>query len=89
MDLQEKGLAHESQGALVVDVATGRAIPKKSLHVLSANQMVLHLYATSDLATIIQREQDYHPDQILYVADNRQSMHFTQVFRAAKKAGLW
>jgi arginyl-tRNA synthetase len=46
------------------------------------------LYATSDLATIIQRNQDYHPDEIIYVADNRQEMHFHQVFRVAKKAAL-
>ena len=45
-------------------------------------------YATTDLATIIQREEDFHPDKIWYVVDNRQELHFTQVFRCAKKAGL-
>lgn len=47
------------------------------------------LYATSDLGTILQREEDYHPDGIIYIADERQSMHFTQVFRTAKKAHIY
>ena len=47
------------------------------------------LYATSDLGTILQREEDYHPAGIIYIADERQSMHFTQVFRAAKKAHIY
>ena len=48
-----------------------------------------YLYATSDLGTIWQREKDFHPDNIIYVVDNRQSMYFTQVFRAAKKAHIY
>lgn len=83
----EKGLAHESQGALVIDVATEEDTKEIPPCIVRKSDGAA-LYATSDLATIIQREQDYHPDQILYVADNRQSMHFIQVFRAAKKAGL-
>ena len=46
------------------------------------------LYTTTDLATIIQREEDYHPDEIIYVVDKRQELHFVQVFRCAKKAHL-
>ena len=45
-------------------------------------------YATSDLATIIQREQDYKPNHYIYVADKRQELHFTQVFRVSKKANI-
>ena len=48
----------------------------------------LALYATSDLATIIQREQDYKPNHYIYVADKRQELHFTQVFRVSKKANI-
>ena len=48
-----------------------------------------YLYATSDLATIWQREKDFHPDDIIYVTDARQTMHFTQVFRAAKKSHIY
>ena len=45
-------------------------------------------YATTDLATIIERETLFHPDELWYVVDNRQSLHFTQVFRCARKASL-
>lgn len=48
-----------------------------------------YLYATSDLGAIWQREKEFHPDEIIYVVDGRQSMHFTQVFRAAKKTGIY
>lgn len=48
-----------------------------------------YLYATSDLGTIWQRKKDFHPDDILYVVDGRQSMYFVQVFRAAKKTGIF
>ena len=46
------------------------------------------LYATSDLATIVDREQDFKPDRYIYVVDKRQGMHFEQVFRVAKRAGI-
>ena len=46
------------------------------------------LYDTTDLATLVQRERDFHPDKVLYLADKRQSLHFEQVFRAARKAGI-
>lgn len=46
------------------------------------------LYGTTDLATLVQREEDYHPDQVIYLADKRQDLHFLQVFRAAKKTGI-
>lgn len=48
-----------------------------------------YLYATSDLGTIWQRKRDFNPDEIIYVVDARQSMYFTQVFRAAKKTGIY
>lgn len=46
------------------------------------------LYNTTDLATIVWRMQDYHPDEIIYVVDKRQELYFTQVFRCARKTGL-
>ena len=46
------------------------------------------LYATTDLATIVEREKLFQPDEIIYLADKRQSLHFTQVFRVAKKAKI-
>ncbi len=83
----DSGVAHESQGALVIDVeeeTDTKTIPPCIVRKSDGAA----LYATSDLATIIQREQDYKPDEIIYVADNRQEMHFNQVFRVAKKTNL-
>ena len=76
--LNSKGLMYESQGAMVVDVAEDSI--KKSDD--------SNIYATTDLATIIQRTKEWKPDMIWYVVDSRQSLHFTQVFRCAKKANI-
>lgn len=86
-DMIDKGLAHESQGAMVVDVAEETDAKEIPPCIIRKSDGAA-LYATSDLATIIQRVQDYNPDEIIYLADKRQEMHFTQVFRTAKKAGI-
>ncbi len=83
----ESGLAHESQGALIIDVAEENDTKTIPPCIIKKSDGA-SLYATSDLATIIQRTQDYHPDEIIYITDNRQEMHFTQIFRVARKAGL-
>ncbi|MFR3649521.1 MAG: arginine--tRNA ligase [Enterocloster aldenensis] len=85
--LVDKGLAYESQGALVVDVAE-ETDTKEIPPCLIRKSDGASLYATSDLATIVEREQDFHPDRYIYVVDKRQGMHFEQVFRVAKKAGI-
>ena len=85
--LVDKGLAHESQGALVVDVARDTDT-KEIPPCLIRKSDGASLYATSDLATIVEREQDFKPDRYIYVVDKRQSMHFEQVFRVAKKSGI-
>lgn len=85
--LVDKGLAYESQGALVVDVAE-ETDSKEIPPCLIRKSDGASLYATSDLATIVEREQDFHPDRYIYVVDKRQGMHFEQVFRVAKKAGI-
>ena len=85
--LIDKGLAYESQGALVVDVAE-ESDSKEIPPCLIRKSDGASLYATSDLATIVEREQDFHPDRYIYVVDKRQGMHFEQVFRVAKKAGI-
>ena len=85
--MRASGVAEESSGALVIPVAEDgdkEEIPPCIL--LKSDGATL--YATTDLATIVQREEDYHPDKILYVVDKRQSLHFVQVFRAARKAHL-
>jgi arginyl-tRNA synthetase len=84
--LREAGVAVESEGALIVEVAEPddtRELPP----LLLTRSDGSYLYSTSDLATLEQRaEEDY--DLVLYVVDARQGLHFDQVFRAAAKAGL-
>ena len=85
--MKEKGLAYESNGALVVDVAQetdSKEIPP--CIILKSDGAAL--YTTTDLATISERERLYHPDQIVYITDKRQELHFQQVFRTARKCGL-
>ena len=80
MDLSEKGLAKESDGAICVFLE-GYEVP-----MIVQKQDGAFLYATTDLATIQYRMRDWHPDAILYVVDHRQSLHFEQLFAIAK---LW
>lgn len=85
--MKEDGYAYISEGALVVDVA--KEDDKKEIPpciILKSDGA--SLYETTDLATIVQREQDFHPDSILYVVDKRQELHFEQVFRCARKTHL-
>ena len=86
-DLIDKGLAYESQGALVVDIAE-EGDSKELPPCIVRKSDGAALYATSDIATLVQREQDFHPDKYVYLADKRQDLHYTQFFRVAKKAGI-
>ncbi len=85
--MKEDGFAYISDGALVVDVKedtdTKEIPPCMILKSDGAS-----LYNTTDLATMVWRMQDYHPDEIIYVVDKRQELYFTQVFRCAKKTGI-
>ena len=86
-DLKNRGLAVLSEGAWVVPVAEDgdkKEVPPMIL-VKSDGSAI---YATTDLATILQRMQDWKPEKMLYVTDKRQNLHFEQVFRAAKKSGI-
>ena len=85
--LEGKGLLKESQGAMVVEVAKDTDT-KEVPPCLIRKSDGAALYATSDLGTIIEREEDFHPDRYIYVVDKRQEMHFVQVFRVAKMAGI-
>lgn len=85
--MKKDGYAYISNGALVVDVA--EETDKKEIPpcmILKSDGA--SLYETTDLATIIQRKQDYDPDEIIYVVDKRQELHFVQCFRCARKTGL-
>ncbi len=85
--LKDEGYARYDEGALVVDVqeeSDKKEVPP--CMILKSDGAAL--YDTTDLATLVEREQDYDPDQVIYVVDKRQELHFTQVFRCAKKAGI-
>ena len=85
--LKDEGYAHYDEGALVVDVQEeddNKEVPP--CMILKSDGAAL--YDTTDLATLVEREQDYHPDEVIYVVDKRQELHFTQVFRCAKKTGI-
>ncbi len=98
----DKHLARESEGALVVDVAKEGEhipIPKKSEDEPQRYKNPMppaiikkynggDLYATTDIATILMRNRDYSPDEIVYITDNRQTTHFKQVFRCCKLAEI-
>ncbi len=86
-DLKDRGLAIQSEGAWVVPVAeeTDKKEVPPMILVKSDGSAI---YATTDLATLVQRTQDWNPDKVLYVTDKRQNLHFEQVFRAARKSGI-
>ena len=86
-DMKKGGYAYESDGALVVDVKeetdTKEVPPCMILKSDGAS-----LYNTTDLATIMDRMENYHPDKLMYLTDKRQELYFEQVFRCARKTGL-
>lgn len=85
--LEEKGVVEVDDGAKIVRIA--EESDKKTMPpLLLQGKSGAYLYATSDVATIYQRMKDFDPNYILYVVDNRQRLHFEQVFRACIKSGL-
>ncbi len=85
--LNEKKLLYKNLGALVVDVTElDDTEPIPPIIIKKSDDS--NLYSTTDLATIIQRQKEITPNKYWYVVDNRQSLHFKQVFRCAKKAEL-
>ena len=86
-EMIDKGLAYESQGAMVVDIQE-EGDTKELPPCIVRKSDGAALYATSDLATLVEIEKLYQPDAYIYLADKRQELHFTQVFRVAKKAGI-
>ena len=85
--MKDDGYAYISEGALVVDVkAETDAKEVPPCMILKSDGA--SLYNTTDLATIVWRMKEYHPDEIIYVVDKRQELYFTQVFRCARKTRL-
>lgn len=85
-DIKARGLAKEDDGAWIIPVERpddNKDYPPFML----LNSRGASMYHTSDLATILDRVQTYKPDQMLYVVDQRQALHFEQVFRAAEIVG--
>lgn len=85
--MKDEGFAHEDQGALVADIKEETDVKEIPPCIILKSDGA-SLYATTDLATIVERMKLYQPDEICYLADKRQEMHFIQVFRTARKTGL-
>lgn len=85
--LKDDGIAYLSDGALVVDVQeeTDKHEVPPCLVVKSDGAS---LYATTDLATVVMRMKEINPDSMVYLADKRQELHYTQFFRVSRKANF-
>jgi arginyl-tRNA synthetase len=81
--LKEKGLARESEGAMVVFFEDENLAP-----LIVQKKDGAFNYATTDLATIRYRVEELNADQIVYVTDERQQLHFRQVFSTAEMMGF-
>ena len=85
--LNEKGITEEDDGALIIRVAEGDKDKTPPVMLRASSGAVL--YHTTDIATLVDRKAEIDPDLIVYVVDQRQALHFEQVFRAAVKAGWY
>lgn len=85
--MKKEGYAHESEGALVVDVKE-ETDTKEIPPCMILKSDGASLYNTTDLATIMERMEKINPDQLIYVVDKRQELYFEQVFRCARKTKL-
>lgn len=86
-DLKAKGITEVSDGALVIPVQEESDTKEVPPCILVKSDGAA-IYATTDLATMVQRMADYKPGKLLYLTDKRQALHFEQVFRAAKKGAI-
>ncbi|MBN1684589.1 MAG: arginine--tRNA ligase [Gammaproteobacteria bacterium] len=84
-DLLKRKIAVESEGAIVIFLSEKENRTPPPLLLKKSDGA--YTYAATDLATILQRGDMFHPDAILYVVDARQKEHFEQVFEAARLAG--
>ncbi len=84
---EQQGFAYESEGALIMDVAE-ESDEKPMPPIILRKSNGAQIYASTDLATIRERMETLDPDEIWYVVDARQGLHFEQVFRCARKTGM-
>ena len=85
--MREEGYAYESEGALVVDVKEETDTKEMPPCMILKSNGATN-YETTDLATIIERKKLFGADEMIYVVDKRQGLHFEQVFRCSRKTGL-
>ena len=85
--LNNKNLLQSSEGAKIVDIKEENDTKEMPPFIFQKSNGA-YLYGTTDLATIYERMEKFNPDNILYIVDNRQSLHFEQLFRVANKSGL-
>ena len=85
--LKDNGYAYISEGALIVDVKEDSDKQPMPPIIIQKSDGA-SLYGTTDLATIWERVKSYSPNEIIYVVDKRQGLHFEQVFRCAKKCNI-
>ncbi len=81
--LESTGLARESEGALVAFFDGDKLPPcivRKSDGAFN--------YAATDVATVLSRVEEFNPAAIIYVTDERQQLHFRQVFALARQLGV-
>ena len=85
--MKDGGYAYISEGALVVDVKEDTDTKEMPPCIILKSDGA-SLYNTTDLATIMEREEKYDPDRFIYLTDKRQDLYFEQVFRCAHKTKL-
>lgn len=85
--LKEKGFAVESEGAIVFNIKQDDDNKKMPPLILFKGDGAV-MYGTTDCATVVERVDLYNPAKIIYIVDQRQSLHFEQVFRAVRKSGI-
>ena len=85
--MKADGDAYLDDGALVVDIKEDDDTKEMPPCMLLKSDGA-SLYTTTDLATLVERMELFKPDEIIYVVDKRQGLHFEQVFRCARKTKL-
>jgi arginyl-tRNA synthetase len=90
-DLLERGIAREDEGAVCIfwDEIDGapKALRKQKTPFIVRKKDGAFLYSTTDIATVQHRKDHFHADRALYVVDNRQGLHFQQLFAVMKLLG--
>jgi arginyl-tRNA synthetase len=90
--LQEAGIAREDQGAICVfweELADApKELRKQKEPFIIRKKDGAFLYSTTDIATLIYRQEKMASDRAIYVVDTRQALHFKQLFAVAKRLGI-